>query len=320
MAEGAVTHSRSPVARELAAVASFYAAMAVLATWPLALHFQDQVPGVDVWRSQTLHAESLLNLWNLWWFRHALVDLVQDPFACQYVLYPVGVNLWFHTLAPLHGLLGIVLQTFASLAATQNLLLFFALVVAGVCTYALARFLGLGRAGALVAGGIYAFSPAVFGHLWVGHYELIATFWLPALLHVFLKLLAAPQPRLRDACVLGLLGVGSAYSSQYYFVYGAELLALTALVRSQRVRRKALLAPLAVTGLIVAIGLAPLLWNFAGGSGPRPNEGGAVVAISAGFRAMRSASPCRASRTRSCRIHSIRCMTSSASRVHFRRR
>jgi hypothetical protein len=92
------------------------------------------------------------------------------------------------------------------------------------------------------------------------------------------RLLAAPEPRLRDACVLGLLSVGAAYSSQYYFVYGVELLVLTALIRPGRVWRKSMLAPFAVALLIVAIGLAPLLWNFAGGSGPRPNEGGVVVA------------------------------------------
>jgi len=265
-------------ARELVTAASLYAAVTVLATWPLALYLHDHVPGADLWRSQTIHAESLLNLWNLWWFRHALVDLAQDPFACKYVLHPYGVNLWFHTLAPLHGLIGIVLQTFASLVATQNLMLFFDLVMAGVCTYALARFLGLERAGALLAGAIYAFSPAVFAHLYAGHYELIATYWIPALLLAFLRLLDASTARLRDATVLGLLAVGAAYSSQYYFVYGVELLALAALSESRRVWRPAMLAPLAVAGLVVAIGVAPLLWNFLGASGPRPDESSAVRA------------------------------------------
>lgn len=261
--------------RAIAAAAGVYAALAVVATWPLLVHFHDQVPGSELWRSRTIHTESLLNLWNLWWFRHALVDLGQDPFACQYVLYPLGANLWFHTLAPLHGLIGIVLQSFGSLAAAQNAMLFLDLIAAGVCSFALAVRLGLGRGGALLAGALYAFSPAVFAHLFAGHFELIASYWLPAMLLALLSLLDSQAPRARHGILLGLLFVGAAYSSQYYFVYGAELLALAAICEWRRFSRPALLAPLSVAALVVAIGLAPLLWGFLGADGPRPDEGGA---------------------------------------------
>lgn len=261
--------------RAIAAAAGVYAALAVIATWPLLVHFHDQVPGSELWRSRTIHTESLLNLWNLWWFRHALVDLGQDPFACQYVLYPLGANLWFHTLAPLHGLIGIVLQSFGSLAAAQNAMLFLDLIAAGVCSFALAGRLGLGRGGALLAGALYAFSPAVFAHLFAGHFELIASYWLPAMLLALLNLLDSQAPRARHGILLGLLFVGAAYSSQYYFVYGAELLALAALCEWRRFLRPALLAPLSVAALVVAIGLAPLLWSFLGAGGPRPDEGSA---------------------------------------------
>ena len=264
--------------RAIAAAAGLYATLAGIATWPLLLHFGDQVPGSELWRSRTIYSESLLNLWNLWWFRHALVDLSQDPFDCGYVLFPYGANLWFHTLAPLHGLIGVFLQTFASLAATQNLMLLLDLVLAGVCTYALASFFGLGRAGAWVAGAIYAFSPVVFAHLFAGHYELIATYWIPALLLAFLRLREEPTPRASQGIGLGLLFVGAAYSSQYYFVYGIELLALAALSQARRVWRPSMLAPLAVAALVVAIGIAPFLWNFLGMSGPRPDESSALRA------------------------------------------
>jgi hypothetical protein len=76
--------------RALAFAAAVYAILAVIATWPLLLHFHDHVPGSELWRSRTIHTESLLNLWNLWWFRHALVDLGQNPFDCRFLLYPYG--------------------------------------------------------------------------------------------------------------------------------------------------------------------------------------------------------------------------------------
>ena len=154
--------------RDLGAAALLYTLITSVATWPLLLHFRDRVPGAEMWRSLKVLPESLLNLWNLWWFRYALLDLRQNPFEGTYILHPFGANLWFHTLAPLHGLVGLVLQTFVSLTVTQNLMLCFDFVAAGVCTFALALHLGLRRAPALVAGGIYAFSPAVMAHLFVG--------------------------------------------------------------------------------------------------------------------------------------------------------
>ncbi len=95
--------------RQFGAVVAGYGALAVLATWPLVLHFSSHAPGSEWWRTFGIFSETPVNLWNLWWFRHALLDLKQSPFQCQYVFYPHGANLWFHTLAPFHGLLGVFL-------------------------------------------------------------------------------------------------------------------------------------------------------------------------------------------------------------------
>jgi hypothetical protein len=157
-------------------------------------------------------------------------------------------------------------------------MLWFDFVAAGMCTFALALHLGLGRAPALVAGAIFAFSPAVFAHLFVGHYELIATFWLPAMLLTFLRLTDLPEPRLRDASVLGLLFAGAAYSSQYYCVYGVELLIVAAIVRGRSTLRPATLRAFAVTAGIALIGWGPLLWSFLGASAPQLDTGSEAFA------------------------------------------
>lgn len=264
----------SPIGlRDLGAATILYAFLTSVATWPLLLYFRDRVPGGESWRSLRILPESLINLWNLWWFRYSLLDLGQNPFDCGYIFHPLGADLWFHTLAPLHGAVGIVLQAFVSLTVAQNLMIYCSLVAAGMSTFALALHLGLRRAGALVAGGIYAFSPAVFGHLYAGHYELLATFWLPAMLFAFLRLTDEPVPRLRDAVALGLLLVGAAYSSQYYCVYGVELLILAAIVRGRATLRPATLPAFAVTAAIALIGWGPLLWSFLGASAPQLDAG-----------------------------------------------
>jgi hypothetical protein len=248
--------------RYLGGAAALYAALACVATWPLLLHFRDRVPGQQRWGSLEIMPESLLNLWNLWWFRYALLELGQDPFDCRYVFYPYGADLWFHALAPLHALLAIPLQAFASLAATQNLMLLFDFVAAGVLSFALGVELGLSRGGALLAGAVYAFAPPVFAHLYAGHYELIAIYWLPAMLLAWLRLVGEASPRPSRGIGLGLLFALTAYSSPYYLVYGAELLAVAALVDARRTLRPGVLRALAVTVAVAAVGLAPLLGKF----------------------------------------------------------
>jgi hypothetical protein len=256
--------------RECVAVVLGYTALSLLATWPLALHFSSHAVGSPWWGPRRISFDTPLSLWNLWWFRHALVDLHQSPFQCQYIFYPYGANLWFHTLAPLHGLLGLVLQSVFSLAATRNLLLLLDLVASGGSAYLLARHLGAGGSGAFIAGTIYAFSPGIFAHLYVGHFELISTFWMPAALLLFLRLLASPRPRWLDGLLLGTVFIGAAYTSQYYVVYGVELLGLAAILHWRRVGRAAVLKSLGVTVVVALLGISPILWAFLGPDAPEP--------------------------------------------------
>ena len=200
-----------------------YLALALLATWPLALHLGSHVPGGDFWQGRRLYFESPVNLWNLWWFRYSLLSLGTSPFHCSLIFYPQGANLWLHTLAPLHAAIGLVLQSFLSLAASQNALLLATFVASGACTWLLARELGVAPGGAFVAGALFAFSAPVMGHLRVGHFELIATEWLPLALWLFLRLVERPRARWGTAIALGLTFAAAAYSAQYYAVYGAEL-------------------------------------------------------------------------------------------------
>jgi hypothetical protein len=111
---GAVSTSEPPTrrvatVRELGAAALLYALLTAIATWPLLLHFRDRVPGGEWWGSVKIEPDSLVNLWNLWWFRFALLELGQSPFDGTYILHPFGADLRFHTLAPLHGLIGMAL-------------------------------------------------------------------------------------------------------------------------------------------------------------------------------------------------------------------
>ena len=74
-----------------------YTVLTVTITWPLLLHIGTALPGegTDSWQY----------LWNFWWFDQALFESQTLYFTpAQY--YP-GTSLLFHTLSPLHSLLGL---------------------------------------------------------------------------------------------------------------------------------------------------------------------------------------------------------------------
>jgi hypothetical protein len=254
-----------------------YSGLSILATWPLVLHFDTHVPGADTWGATWVFSESRVNLWNLWWFRHAIVDLHQNPFECLLVFYPVGANLWFHTLAPLSGLVALGLQTVLSLTASQNVLVLASLVLSAVCARALALRLGVPENGARLAGAVFAFSPPVFAHLYAGHYEVVSVFWLPLALLLFLRVV--DLGRLRDGVLLGLVLGACAYAVQYYVVYALELLLVAAAVLWRRTFRPAPLRALLAGAIFALVLAAPLLRVFltASADDPTPFDGFEVL-------------------------------------------
>lgn len=61
--------------------------------------------------------------WNLWWVKYALVDLGRNPLQCDYLFYPIGINLAFYTLTVLNGMLSIPLQSVIGLIPANNIVL-----------------------------------------------------------------------------------------------------------------------------------------------------------------------------------------------------
>jgi hypothetical protein len=241
-----------------------FLALAIVATWPLALHFTTHAPGGD-WHGRIPSFETPINLWNLWWFRYALVDLGQSPFQCGYVFHPYGADLWFHTMSPLPALVGTVLQTFVGLVTTHNLLVLASFVTAGVAASAVSTYCGLGRAASFFAGAVYAFAPVVIRHLYVGHFELLWTGLMPAALLCFLRVVDLARGHdYRRAVLLGLVIAAAAYTSAYYAVYSAELIVVAALVRWRDVGNVRVLRHLGVAACVLALAAGPLVAHFVG--------------------------------------------------------
>jgi len=183
VAQGAAStaRGRAPLkARHAAGVIGGFVALTAILTFPISLF--------PASRAVDLGADTRLFLWTLGWDVHALS---QNPFSL------FQANIFFpqmDTLAYSEHLLGNALLAAPWLAATDNLVLGMNAVVliscvgAGAGTYFLARSIGIGAPGALVAGVVFAFAPPRFFRL--GQLHLANVMWMPlclAFLHRYVK-------------------------------------------------------------------------------------------------------------------------------------
>src|SRR4051794_39802381 len=131
--------------------------------YPIVQNMGSAIPfGGDAWQ----------HIWNLWWVKHALLDLHTNPYHTNLLFYPDGANLYLHTLALTAALLGIPLQLFGlNLLATYNLLMLSTFFLAGYSAFLLCYYVTKNVWASFVGGFVFAFSPYHFAHL-IGHLNL----------------------------------------------------------------------------------------------------------------------------------------------------
>ena len=241
--------------REHLCALAAYALLTLLFTYPIVFQLSTHLPGDG--------GDTNVFIWNLWWVRKAVTQLHANPFWTDYIFYPEGVSLVFHTLVPFNGLLGIPLQAFASLITANNCIILLSFVLSGYGAYLLIRFLIADRLSAFLGGMIFTFCPYKFAHL-LGHFNLVSTEWLPFYALALLKLTnnnrrEATCPSLLCAVFLLLI----ALCDLYYLIYA---LMLTALLAVYRIRTEGFHAfrkqegrSLATASSLFLIGFAPIL-------------------------------------------------------------
>jgi hypothetical protein len=190
-----------------------YGLLALALTYPLVSHLGSHVPGNGV--------DDPPLTWNLWWVPTALLELGTNPFQCDYLFYPLGINLSFYTLTVLNGLLSIPLQAVLSLVTSSNLLLLSSFVLGGYGAFLLALAVvprGEGIAGhlpAFAAGLMYAFSSSKLFYAALGQWNIASSQWIPFYLLVLVRMAQRPQG-LRLPLLGGLFLLFQAYAELTY--------------------------------------------------------------------------------------------------------
>ena len=242
-----------------------YLVLALALTWPLAAHFGSHVPGNG--------SDDPPLTWNLWWVPHAALSLKTSPFDCDYLFYPLGINLAFYTHTVLNGMLSIPIQAMVGLIPASNVLLLSSFVLSGYGAFLLVLYLlKQKREGAteqegdartygvaLVAGLLYAFTSSKLSYAAVGQWDITSSQWIPFYILCLFKLTDCPR-RWRYAFLAALFLLFQAYAEMIFasfLVLFTFLWVAWKLITDRRAWR--ILPPLAVTGLICALGLIPVL-------------------------------------------------------------
>ncbi len=213
------------MARAHIAPLAFLAAMSIVWTWPLVLHFRDHIPG--------LGGDNYSFLWNLWWMRKALSSPDLEFFQSTYLFSPFGVDLINHPHTALQGYISATALGGMSVIAAENLYIMVSVFLNAACAYALAFDIVRKRSVALVAGVAFGGSPYVAAHL-LGHFDLL-TAWVIPLFALCLR------RSLRTGSIAAAVGCGlcvavAAYAAYYHVVYLA-LFAVTYTLASWHVVR-----------------------------------------------------------------------------------
>ncbi len=130
----------------------YYLLLAAAVTWPLILHIGDRVPGF-------LIADNYEYLWKMWWFKHAIFDLGQNPLVAPNIFYPAGFQLAHAEITPLHTVVGLPLTAVFGELISYNLFALLSFVIGGWATYHLVSDLTQYRWAALLAGTIFILVP-----------------------------------------------------------------------------------------------------------------------------------------------------------------
>lgn len=189
-------------------VVSFYGTLTLLFTWPLVRHLTTHLPhgSNDIWQ----------NLWNFWWWREALVELGTNPFATEYLFHPHGVSLVLHTHSTFNQIVAFPINLLLGPIAALNFATLLGFFLSGIAAHQLAFEVSKNRAGAYMAGLIFAFFPHHFEQS-LEHLNLSSLQFLPWVALYGLRIVR--EGSRRDAAMFGLVFALNALSCLHYAVF-----------------------------------------------------------------------------------------------------
>jgi len=147
-----------------------YLALALVFTWPLALHFTTHVPSAE--------GDTSVYVWSFWWVRQALTSPDVHLLHTDQILHPLGSDLVLNAGVWLLGLLTLPFQLALGLPFAHNVAVLAAPVLSAFGMYRLGCYLNGDRLASAVMGLLFGFCPFLLMRL-TGHLNIASVEWVP---------------------------------------------------------------------------------------------------------------------------------------------
>jgi len=237
-----------------------YCVLSAALLWPLPLHLRSALPGDPA-------GDLGVYVWNLWIFRHELLDHGHLPLSTDHVFaYTGGADFSLHNYTPLAGLVGMPLMGLLGVVGTFNTVLIGCVGLSGFAVHVLARRIGLRQAAAFAAGAVFVAAPVITARE-TAHFSLVTTGALPLFIWAVLRVLDSRATR--DAVLVGVICAVAAYSDAYFGIYCVLMGLFTVAWRfgqvdvthapPDRVRRRFIRIFDAIAALALTAALVPVL-------------------------------------------------------------
>jgi hypothetical protein len=215
--------------REAAALLG-YVCVAIVFAWPLPLRLADAMLGFP-------SGDAGVYVWNLWVFRHEIVEHHRLPFLTAEILAlnpPVALSL--HNYTTFANLIAFPLIPVLGVVRTFNVLVIAAGVLSGYAMYWYARVRTGDPAAAWIGGLLFGFSPFMSARA-AEHFSLTLAAPLPVFGCLMFRLYN--QPSVAIACAAGATVAWAFLSDAYFAVYCLLIASFTALYTMVTVERRA---------------------------------------------------------------------------------
>ena len=204
--------ARGPLGRHLALLAC-YTAAGIAVTWPRATWLAEgKLPATR---------DGGVYVWDFWWMAHA-VEHLSNPWFTRSIVAPAGVQLGYHALMPLEGVLMLPVTLLFGPSASYNLL---SILMPGLMCYAAYRVARLWLptgVGAVFAGAFFGLSSIMAWHAWYQLNLAAGAVFLPLALEAAVRLRRSEGGRGggwgKQAAVLGVVVGASLLTDQESFV------------------------------------------------------------------------------------------------------
>lgn len=161
-------------------------------------------------------------IWQLWWFKFSLLDLVKNPFFSDFIEAPYGVHLTFTTL--FNYVIALPVTWAAGPVASYNFMILLSFVLSGLGMYLLSRRLTGAFIPSAFAALLYAFSPYHTVFSGSGGMDAAQIQYLPFTLLFLLKY--EESRSISDLAFLAFFFGASVFSFGYYAVLASLTIAV----------------------------------------------------------------------------------------------